>query len=370
MAKIAIFCTVANQQLINELRGSNLESTLFPQPTLPAIILCDRGEYLQKNASITGATLKVDLAYCPPYRGDLKGVNEVIHRIEKDKQYMFVPGAFDARRKEYELRNFEYETALFNVAEYTRYLQSVFYEYNLIADRSHRLDAHMKATGVHPSPAGLWAWGHQMGIGFQRHSSSPELIANLLPQNYGKMTRNGLVANRLIYLNKTQEEAEAATIARNSGNWSVPFHYYPGHIGKIWTPDTLANDMIPIEISDYSGAAKNLTLDEFEDAHAGYLSRNYLINHENIKRSLGAMQQRKEMVQNAQTNDYNHSSALADDTPSVTEARRIENKINNHQLEIAPEDSMVITTPTDPYTESHNNLLEEIFNLMERNDHE
>lgn len=369
MAKIAIFCTVANQQLINELRGSNLESALYPQPTLPAIVLGDRGEYLQKNASITGAILKVDLAYAPPYRGDIKGVNEVIHRIGKDEQYMFVPGAFDARRKEYELRNFKYDTALFTVAEYTRYLQSVFEEYNATADRSHRLEAHMKAAGVHPSPAGLWNWGHQMGIGFQRHTSDSELISNLLPQSCGRMTRNGLLANRLTYLNKTLEETEAATVARNSGNWDVLFNHYPGYIGKIWTPNRLNKDMVEIELSDYSGAAKNLTLDELEDAHAEFLAQKFARDHQNMLRSLGAMKQRKDMVQDAQNNFRDTNYIPASYTPSATEARHIENQFNNLEINTEHKDSKNFIPSTDPYSESHNNLLEEMFKKMERNEY-
>lgn len=39
-----------------------------------------------------------------PYRGDLKGLAEVLHRIEKDAQFLFVPGAMDFRRQELELR--------------------------------------------------------------------------------------------------------------------------------------------------------------------------------------------------------------------------------------------------------------------------
>lgn len=366
MAKIAIFCAVANQRLINELRGSNLESALYPPPTLPAIILGDRGEYLQKKASIVGATLKIDLAYTPPYRGDLKGVVEVMHRIEKDKQYMFIPGAFDARRKEYELRNFKYDTALFTVTEYTRYLQSVFEEYNATADRSHRLDSFMKATGVHPSPAGLWNWGHQMGIGFRRHMCDSELISNLLPHSLGKMTRNGLEANRMVYLNKTPEETEAATIARNSGSWSVPFHYYPGYVGKIWSPDKLGNDMMEINLSDYSGAAKNLTIDEFEDAHAEFLVRKSAREHENMMRSLAAIKQRKDMVQDAQNNFKDTIYDPAAHKPSVKDTRYIENSFNNHQLEIKQKAPPNSDSTNDPYHESHNDLLEALFKQMER----
>jgi hypothetical protein len=367
MAKIALFCSVARPELIAELRNSNVDNSLFPSPTLPAILLCDRGEYLSKKASITGATLKLDFAYTPPYRGDLKGVNEVLHRIEKDKQYDFAPGAIDARRKEYELRNFNYDTAVFTVAEYTRYLQNVFNEYNVTADRTHRLDAHMKSMGVLPSPAGLWNFGHEIGIGVQRHTCESELISGLLPQNYGKMTRNGLVANQLTYLNNTREEAEAATIARNSGAWSVPFHHYPGYLGKIWTPVNNTGGMNEVALSDYSGASKNLSIDEFVDAHAEFLNRKHTRNHDNLLYSLGAMKQRENMINNSKRNLSDYKLGLESANPTVTEARNIENNINNFNFQNKETNAKNQVPYIDSYREPHNIMLEEMFEKMERN---
>lgn len=367
MAKIALFCSVAPPKLIAELRNSNVETSLFPSPTLPAVLLCDRGEYLSKNASITGATLKLDFAYTPPYRGDLKGVNEVLHRIEKDKQYNFVPGAIDARRKEYELRKFKTDTAVFTVADYTRYLQNVFNEYNMTADRTHRLDAHMKSMGVHPSPAGLWKFGHEMGIGVQRHSNESELISSLLPQSVGKMTRNGLFANGLNYLNNTIKESEDATIARNSGTWSVPFNYYPGNMGKVWTTDNDAGGMTGINLSDYSGASKSLSFDELNDAHADFLSQKHSMNHDNLLYSLGAVKEREKMISKSKRNlsDYKAKSEYA--IPTLTEARNIENNINNLNLKNEEARPQNQSSRDSSYREPHDKMLEKMFERMERN---
>ncbi len=130
-------------------------------------LMCDRGEYLSKGASHTGLKLIPCLSYAPPYRPDLKGLVEVLHRIKKDAQYLFVPGAMDARRVEFELSRSRPHESVLTLRDYVQYLYCIFDEYNLTADRSKRLDAHMAAAGVFPSPAGLWHWGHQVGIGYQ-----------------------------------------------------------------------------------------------------------------------------------------------------------------------------------------------------------
>ena len=61
------------------------------------------GEYLSKAASVTAFRLIPCMSYAPPYRPDLKGLVEVLHRIEKDAQFLFIPGAMNFRREEFDL---------------------------------------------------------------------------------------------------------------------------------------------------------------------------------------------------------------------------------------------------------------------------
>lgn len=176
-AKVSLFSAAAPQELLGELWGYQPMFSLSPVPTMCAVLMCDRGEYLSKGASITGAKLIPCLSYAAPYRPDWKGIVEVLHRIAKDRQYHFVPGAIDQRRKEYDLRNINPEESVLTVRDYTAYLYTIFTEYNLRADRRHRIDSHMQAAGVFPSPAGLWRWGHEVGIGLRRGLTQTELIA-------------------------------------------------------------------------------------------------------------------------------------------------------------------------------------------------
>jgi len=152
-AKVSLFNASVDPMLIADLWQYQPMLSLFPYPTLPAVLMCDRGEYLSLGASQTSLKLIPCMSYAPPYRPDLKGLVEVLHRIEKDRQYLWVPGAIDARRKEYDLRRFNPNDAVFTVREYVEYLHIIFAEYNLTADRSKRIDTHMIAAGVAPSPA-------------------------------------------------------------------------------------------------------------------------------------------------------------------------------------------------------------------------
>lgn len=86
--------------------------------------MCDRGEYLSKGASLTAFKLIPSMAYAPPYRPDLKGLVEVLHRIEKDAQFLFIPGAMDYRRAEFDLRKSHPEESAMTVREYVQYLHS------------------------------------------------------------------------------------------------------------------------------------------------------------------------------------------------------------------------------------------------------
>lgn len=63
--------------------------------------MCDRGEYLLKGHRETAMKLSPLTSYAPPYRGDMKGLVEVLHRIEKDAQLLFVPGENCRRRQEF-----------------------------------------------------------------------------------------------------------------------------------------------------------------------------------------------------------------------------------------------------------------------------
>lgn len=326
-AQVSIFNAVASHDLLSDLWGYDMRQSLFPAPTLPARLLCDRGEYLSKRAKATGMDLLTTLSYTAPFRPDLKGVVEVMHRIMKNVQYHFIPGAMDARRKEYDLRRSNPAAATMSVRQYMQFLHECFYVYNLTADRSKRLDAHMIAQGVFPSPAGLWRWGHAMGIGFSRAQSQAELITQLLPAGNARVTRNGVIFRTNRYSAPIVETEQWTTRARSvRGSWGIPAQYYPGAVSRIWTPYAGGNGLIDLTISDHSRADPALTHDEMVDAFAFQKLKAADVEHQRVQEAVLGYH-RMEVIRKQALEETRAARQRARGlTPTIREARAIENE--------------------------------------------
>lgn len=325
MAKLSLFSAGSDPALIADLWGYHSLQTLSPAPTLPAVLMCDRGEYLSRGASQTGMKLIPVMSYAPPYRPDLKGIVEVLHRIMKDNQRCdFIPGAIDARRAELELRKFNPNDGIFTIRQFVHYLHTIFTKYNLTANREHRLDAHMKAAGVFPSPAGLWAWGHRMGVGFRRAVPQSDLITSLLFSDTGRVSRNGVMYGGRHYSNLAVEEQSWTAYARNFGGWDIPCNHYPGSVSRIWTPNVAGPGLMDLQLSDQSTASRELTFDEATDAYVfGQLNRAD-VAHVKAMEALKALRQVTELVETAKAQT---AAALARDKgtkPTLSEARKLE----------------------------------------------
>jgi hypothetical protein len=323
-AKVSLFSSAASPELMGELWGYQPILSLYPAPTLPAILLCDRGEYLSIAASLTGMKLIPCLSYTPPYRPDMKGLVEVLHRIEKDKQYFFLPGAIDQRRKEFELRKFNPNEAVLTVADYTQYLYTIFAEYNLTAPREKRIDAHMKADGVFPSPSGLWRWGHKMGVGVRRDVPISELITNLLPSDIASVTRHGVMLGGKQYESRFIDNQQWTALARNFVGWDITAYYFPGSVSRIWTRNTGSPGLIDLKISDQSTASPELTFDEVADAimYANINKAN--VAHEKMLLALQSRRRVEEIIANAKVLTADAIARDSGPSPTMTEARNLE----------------------------------------------
>jgi putative transposase len=325
MAKLSMFNTGADQALIADLWGYHPLQTLSPAPTLPAVLMCDRGEYLSRAASQTGMKLIPVLSYAPPYRPDLKGIVEVLHRIMKDNQRCdFIPGAIDARRAEMELRRFNPHDGIFTVRTFVHYLHTIFTKYNLTADREHRLDAHMKAAGVFPSPAGLWAWGHRMGVGFRRAVPQSELITSLLFADRGRVSRNGVMYAGRHYSNAVVDEQQWTAYARNFGGWDIPCHQYPGSVSRIWTPNVAGQGLLDLKLSDQSTASPELTFDEVADSFAFASLSRADVAHVKTMAALKALRQVQDLVESAKAQTAAALARHSGAKPTMSEARMFE----------------------------------------------
>lgn len=363
MAKVALFSSAMDPGLVGQLWNYEPVPSLFPAATLCTHLLCDRGEYLSRAASVTGMKLTLAQSYTPPYRPDLKGVVEVLHRIEKDGQFNFVPGAIDQRRKEYELRRYNPIRGALTVAEFTHYLHLMFADYNLSADRNHRLDAHMRAGGVEPTPAGLWHWGHEMGIGVQRSLPNSELISTLLPNAEATIRRDGVVYGGKIFESDVVQEREWTALARNFGSYQVPCHYYPGSVSRIWTPNFGDRGLLELQISEQSTASEELTWDEVADAEMYYrLGRSDREHAKNLTKTK-TLHKLEKLIQEAEARTEEADASAMVPRPSLTDARNLE-KAADHFPQVIEQEVPKQVAPNgvggEEYAEMMRSILEKI----------
>lgn len=323
-AKVSLFNAAVSPRFLGELWGYQPVVSLNPTPTLCYMLMCDRGEYLSKAASQTAFKIKLNMAYAAPYRPDLKGLVEVLHRIAKDAQYLFIPGSMNYRRAEYDLRKSHPEESVFTVTEYVQYLHQIFGEYNLTADRTNRLDAHMAAAGVFPSPAGLWRWGYEMGIGYCKSLSQADLITSLLPQDMARVGKSSVVFAGNDYQSDLVAQEGWTTLARNLGSYQIHIHHYPGPVGRIWTPHTDGQGLLELQISDQAKTSKEVTFDELSDTIAFTQMQRADTEHKNTINALKSLRYADALRKKA-TLLTTEADAMAKGTqPSMTEARVME----------------------------------------------
>lgn len=336
-AKVSLFNAVCDPHLLGDLWGYQPILCLEPHPTFPGMLLCDRGEYLSKGAYQTGTKLRLDMSYTPPYRPDLKGLVEVIHRIEKDAQFLFVPGAMNYRRKEYELRRGHAADSALTVRQYVQYLQILFSIYNLTADRSKRLDAHMIADGAIGSPAGLWRWGHAVGIGSRRDVLASDLISDLLPNATARVGLRSVQFARSDYTCEQMVQEQWTAESRNFGGWTLPVNYYPGSASRIWTPNMTGTGHLELKILDESFSSPELTMDEVAESIAMLSMNRSEREHERTLKLLGLMEQASELTRSAAIMADEAMRKAKGVKPSIRDARALEVQTMTRLTSATPE---------------------------------
>lgn len=263
-AKLALFSAFCDPKLLAELWGFEFVEVLTPYPTAPYMVLGDRGEYLSCGARETCAQLAINFMINAAYRPDLKGLVEVVHRIAKDAQFRFLPGAIDARRRELELKNSGKESAL-TLREYVAFLHGIFNHYNLFADRSHRMTSEMISANIMPSPAGLWRFGHEVGIGYQKELPQDRLLRGLLQEKVALSRRDGLFLEALQYEAPIAHEQNWSALARNFGSSEKTIFQFPGSTSRIWWPDPVGR-LHEFNLRANARAPGNVSVDEWHDA--------------------------------------------------------------------------------------------------------
>ncbi|WP_374354451.1 hypothetical protein [Chitinimonas sp.] len=297
-ASMAVFSAACDPQLLGSLWGYVPMATLWPYPTLPYKFRADRGEYVSDPAEQTAAALGFGWEINASYRPDYKGSVEVLNRITKDQQFTWVPGAINARRRELELRT-DVKESVMTLQEYAQHLYYVFDDYNLCPSRGDRVDAEMMAKGVVPSPAGLWHFGHQIGIGYQKELSQHRLITTLLPEHHAVVRQNGLYLGQLQYHSSIIDEQQWTAHARNFGVMYKPVHHFPGSNSRIWLPDDQSGNLHEMLLHPQARISPTSTFDEWLDVYAYEKSKVQDREHARLQKSLQNLAKRDALINEA-----------------------------------------------------------------------
>ena len=324
-ARVSLFNSVASVDLMQELWGGEWLTSLSPHPTFCFALMCDRGEYLSKAHRCTAKLFIRLTSYASPYRPDLKGLVEVLHRIEKDEQFLFIPGAFDFRRRDMEKEGKPAASARFTLNEYVHYLHELFRTYNLTADRRHRMDARMIAAGVPPVPSGLWSWGHAVGIGYQRYFSEADLITQLLPESIATIGRSSVKFARCDYTSDVVKQEQWTAVARNFGNAKIPNYYYPGSMSRIWTPNTSEGGLLKLDLMDESRVSPETPFDDWLDALAIQTMGRPGEEHSRLLQVAGSLRRQQDLLERADRLTREAlEKAASTSAPTMTQARLME----------------------------------------------
>jgi putative transposase len=266
-AMSAIF-SMLNPELVADLWGLEHEQVLYPAPSLPYEFICDRGEFLSKASQETAQELSYQLQYNPAYRPELKSSVEVIHRIEKDAQYPFIPGAIDSRKRAVEARVVP-EDGVFTIVDFVEFIAREVKHHNLHSSRDYLMTDDMIGLGVEPTPSGIWKNGHEQMMGYGKETSFAKTVAHFLPAIEATVTKKGIYLGALEY--RLPFENDWSAYARNFGYFKIDVHYFHGSLSKVFwinKDDPEGTSVVTLELSPHALADAHLTTYEWLDARS------------------------------------------------------------------------------------------------------
>lgn len=323
-AKVSLFNASAPADMLNSIYKLEDISRIHPTSTLPHTLLCDRGEYLSLAHELTAKRLSYNVSFTPPYSGDLKGTVEVLHRIEKDAQFLFIPGAIDQRREELELRKVNPMSAVFNLREFVEYLTQLFLLYNYRVSRQNRLDAEMIAAGIEANAAGLWSFGHEVGVGFRRHTDRDDLTREFLTRSTAHIGRNGVSFANCFYSSDKLPIEDWATLARVSGGWSSTIYHHPGSMRSIWMEVPGHTNLVELQMTSESRGRDWASVEEWSDALAVSKLDKRESEHQDLVRRLDFHAKAQEILTRAKAETMEALSKSSGPLPTFREARLLE----------------------------------------------
>ena len=367
-AKLAMFSAFCDPQMLADLWGFEYVQVLNPAPTVPFHIWADRGEYVSAGARETCTDLAINFAIDPAYHPEMKGLVEVLHRIAKDKQYHFLPGAINARRKELELRANPQKSAL-TLRDYVHYLHRTFVHYNLFSKRDNRMTVEMIGAGVQPSPAGLWRFGHEVGVGYRKAMPQARLITGLLERGTAVARRDGVFHESLQYEAPIAADQQWTAHARNFGVIEQPAFHFSGSTSRFWWPDPDGR-LHEFKLRPNARAKADMSFDEWRDALMVELCKRDNREYRRIQAAFQKMEKDAQLRQRAVDLTAAAEKAYAGPKLTVREARLLENMAKPEPPgdveNSVPAEPDQPARPADSGDAGYDALMDEVFSKLNR----
>lgn len=242
--------------------GIEIEEHEWPCHHLCEKFVGDGGELLSINSDALVERLKIPVANCSPYRGDLKAIVERQFGIANNEVVKWMPGA--VHDHEVERRNNPLD-AIMNIHEFIRAIIIMILEHNQCKWLDYyRLDRDQMADDVDPIPIKLWNWGIISRSGALREKTQDVVKLALMPRAKAVITERGIRFKRMYYSCDSALREQWFARARGKGRWEVEVSY-----------DTRKADVIyllnkdggfePCKLVDADARFKGASLEEVED---------------------------------------------------------------------------------------------------------
>ena len=202
--------------------GITIEEAEWPCHHIPQRLLCDRGEFICKDAEKLAVPLIGHLSIAPPYRADWKGIVERRFKILNDTLVHQLMGTTRGRHYIRGDRDPRLEAAL-TLNEITKMLIDAVLEHNSAIFESLAAQSTLLVeSDLKPTPLNYW----MIHLHKHRHAlikaNEADIRARLLPSVTVSMTSKGIRLNKDMYYQCEREEFDTwKTIARNTGSWKL-----------------------------------------------------------------------------------------------------------------------------------------------------
>ncbi|MCR9365235.1 transposase [Vibrio antiquarius] len=202
--------------------GIEIDETDWPCHHIPQRLLCDRGEFICKDAENLAVPLIGHLSIAPPYRAELKGIVEHRFNILNEKLVHELLGTTKGRHYIRGDRDPRLDAAL-TLRDVTKLLIDAVLEHNssIFKDLA-KQSTLLIESGLPPTPFNYW----NLHVKAQKHALSradeAHVRARLLPATKVTMTGKGIRLNDQMYYDSGHPSFDNwKVIARNHGSWPL-----------------------------------------------------------------------------------------------------------------------------------------------------